>query len=71
MNDQEINQYLKDAGCEERQRKQFLSIYHTSSIQDQVTLLRQWRKPLMDKLHESQEKVDCMDFLLYKLRKGE
>ena len=70
MNDKEKTiQNLHDAGCNKQQIENFLQCECTCCIEDQIKMLRLYRIPLMDELHKSQEKVDCLDYLLYQLEK--
>ena len=45
-------------------------LYDNGQIQDAVKTLRKHRCTLMEKLHESQEKVDCLDFLVRRMEKA-
>ncbi len=65
----DIIQNLKDAGCSEQQTKDICSLYKAGRIQDVIRTLRCHRCHLMDHLHESQSKVDCLDFLVYQMEK--
>ena len=44
-------------------------LYDNGRVQDAVKTLRKHRCILMDRLHESQEKVDCLDFLVRRMEK--
>lgn len=44
-------------------------LYKNGQIQDIVKTLRRHRCNLMDSLHKSQEKVDCLDFLIWNIEK--
>lgn len=66
---EDIIQNLKDAGCSEQQMKDICSMYEDGRIQDMIRSLRCHRCRLMDQLHESQSKVDCLDFLVYQIEK--
>lgn len=62
-------QNLHDAGCCEEQIEEFLSCAYKYGIEEQIKLLRRYRVSLMDEMHESQRRVDCLDFLVNKLRR--
>lgn len=66
---EDIIQNLKDAGCSERQMKDICRMYEAGRIQDVIRSLRCYRCHLMNQLHESQSKVDCLDFLVYQMEK--
>lgn len=63
-------QNLKDAGCESQTIEKVCRLYHSGQVQDAVKILRRHRCSLMDSLHESQRKVDCLDFLVRRMEKG-
>ena len=44
-------------------------MYGNGQIQDAIKMLRKHRCGLMDSLHESQERVDCLDFLVWRMKK--
>ncbi|WP_168356805.1 hypothetical protein [Petralouisia muris] len=44
-------------------------MYGDGQIQDAIKMLRKHRLSLMDSLHESQERVDCLDFLVWRMEK--
>ncbi len=73
MTDERDNliQNLHDAGCDEAQISDFLECARTKDTEEQIRFLRTHRRTLMDELHASQKKVDCLDFLVYKLGKDQ
>lgn len=62
-------QNLKDAGCEEAEIADVRRLYENGQIQDAVKKLRRYRCGLMDTLHKSQERVDCLDYLVRSMEK--
>lgn len=44
-------------------------LYETHQTADALKALRRYRCRLMDALHESQERVDCLDFLIRRIGK--
>ena len=64
---EELRQNLIDAGCDQAQIDAFA---HLAGSGDRVELLETHRKALLTKLHQSQRQLDCLDYLLYQLRKG-
>jgi len=69
MSEQDIIINLRDAGCSEERITEFLRCRETKTVEDQVRLLRRYRGELMDALHDSQRRVDCLDFLVNRLEK--
>ena len=45
-------------------------LYDNGRVRDAVKTLRKHRCILMDRLHESQERVDCLDFLVRRMEKA-
>lgn len=39
--------------------------------EDMIRILRKFRFELLDKIHEKQQCLDSLDYLIYKLREGE
>ena len=64
---EELRQNLLDAGCDGAQIEAF---EHLAGSGDRLDLLEAHRKDLLEKLHQSQRQIDCLDYLLYQLRKG-
>ena len=62
-------QNLKDAGCGEVEIADVCRLYENGQIQDAVKKLRRHRCGLMDTLHKSQERVDCLDYLVRNMEK--
>ncbi|MBS1454064.1 MAG: hypothetical protein HP002_11860 [Lentisphaeria bacterium] len=56
---------LKDAGCDMAMTEQFLAYEREKKTQAQRRLLLRQRDSLLRAVHENQERIDCLDFLLY------
>lgn len=65
----ELIENLKDAGCDPEQTLELCRLYESGDFRVVLQKLRRHRCDLMDKLHESQREVDCLDFLLRKVEK--
>lgn len=59
---------LKDAGCDDKTIVAFLQYRQTNEQAKQMDLLKKQRHNLLDKIHEDQKAIDCLDYLLYKLK---
>lgn len=57
---------LKDAGCDDKTIAAFLQYRQTNDQSKQMNLLKKQRNSLLDKIHEDQKAIDCLDYLLYK-----
>lgn len=62
-------QNLKDAGCGPDKILAVCRLCEGGQIQDAIRLLRQHRCGLMDHLHQSQSRVDCLDYLVCRMEK--
>ena len=65
MTDDKILQNLKDANCSSDFISKFFEL--TGKTKEQIKLLSNHRSELLDDLHTSQKRIDCLDFLIYKL----
>lgn len=74
MNQEENNipelQNLIDAGCDADLIKRFIDLNQEGKRKEQLTLLSEHRGILLNKIHESQKCVDCLDYLLYQIKKS-
>ncbi|MBQ1521812.1 MAG: hypothetical protein IIZ74_03525 [Erysipelotrichaceae bacterium] len=69
MDDVRMKQNLYDAGCDEAVMAEILELYQQGRIQEALLKMKKDRCRLMDQLHESGRKVDCMDYLIRKTEK--
>lgn len=65
----DLVQNLKDAGCGSQTIETVCRLYRNGQVQEAVKTLRKYRCSLMDSLHESQGRVDCLDFLVWRMEK--
>ncbi|MBE5036334.1 hypothetical protein INF35_00745 [Subdoligranulum sp. DSM 109015] len=65
-----VEQNLLDAGCDCEKTQQYLRLLEEGRMQELIQMLRCQRCHLMEKLHREQQKVDCLDYLIYQLKKG-
>ncbi len=64
---------LRDAGCDDERIREYCTIAakplpEAAVCGQQARLLIGYRKELLNQLHEDQRKIDCLDYLLYRLR---
>lgn len=62
-------QNLQDAGCTQDIIEQFIKNYDADNSVNQISILAEYRNNLLSKVHEEQGKLDCLDYLLFQLRK--
>ncbi len=65
-----IIQNLRDSGCGEDVIKAFVEDLREKKISEGLRLLEAHRRVLLDELHKEQKRIDCLDYLVYKMRKG-
>jgi hypothetical protein len=59
---------LEDAGCEKHLIVDYLQCESKGRIQQQLCLLTKYRKVLLERIHEEQSRLDCLDYLIYKIK---
>ncbi len=64
-----IYQNLIDAGCDEDITENCMSFVNNGRIADMLPILAKHRKCLLDLLHKVQKQIDCLDYLIYTLKK--
>ncbi|MCR5182482.1 MAG: hypothetical protein K6D56_05625 [Clostridia bacterium] len=55
---------LSDAGCGSEEIRMAKQLYEAGDTESLIRYFRRCRCSRMDELHESQRKVDCLDFLI-------
>ena len=66
-----IRRNLSDAGCEEALIQKFLSLDQKQEREEQYRLLSRHRAALLENLHQDQYKIDCLDYMVYTMKKEE
>lgn len=69
MNTVKILENLSDMGCDDKQIFFMKKMYEEGDTETLLRDLRKCRCHLMDELHESQKKLDNMDFLIRQIQK--
>lgn len=67
--DEAIIQNLMDAGCDKAVITAFVEDIHAEKIAEGLKLLAVHRSSLLDELHKEQKRIDCLDYLVYKMEK--
>lgn len=60
---------LKDSGCGEEIIKAFVEDLRERKISEGLKILEAHRRVLLDELHKEQKRIDCLDYLVYKMKK--
>ena len=69
MDYERMKQSLSDAGCGESVIKEIIRLSENGRIAEALQKMKKDRCRLMDELHESGRKVDCLDFLIRQTEK--
>lgn len=65
----DIIQNLKDAGCDTDIISEFVEDMKNGSMRSGFRLLESHRRFLLDEMHKEQKQIDCLDYLVYQLKK--
>ena len=63
-----ILQNLKDADCNRELIERFFMLDKNQRTFEQLKLLDEYRKKLVESLHQDQRKIDCLDYLIFNLQ---
>ena len=66
---QAVKENLIDAGCSEDSAQAVERLYRAGQLGDALRQMKVLRCGLMDQLHQSQRKVDCLDYLIRQTEK--
>ena len=61
---------LSDAGCGSEELQKAKQLYEAGDTEALIRYFRKCRCSRMDELHESQRKVDCLDYLIRQTAKA-
>lgn len=64
-----IYQNLIDSGCDLQTARQCMSFMEEGRISEILPILSRHKSALIDSVHIEQKQIDCLDFLIYKLKK--
>lgn len=64
-----LYQNLIDAGCDESITEKCMLLVNDGRTFDMLPILAKHRKCLLDSVHKSQKQIDCLDYLIYSLKK--
>lgn len=67
--EERILRNLKDAGCDEATIQTYMRLQKEGRRQEQYRLLSTHKASLLDRVHVSQQMVDCLDYLVYAMKK--
>ncbi len=64
-----LERNLEDAGCSDEIVQQFMEFQDKGEEEKQLLLLSDYRKSLLDQIHREEKKIDCLDYLVYRIQK--
>lgn len=64
-----VMQNLEDAGCTREAIQQFIRLLDEGKPGEQLRLLASERARLLDDVHTCSKRLDCLDYLIYSLRR--
>lgn len=67
---QQLLQNLQDAGCTDQMIQQYFRLREAGRTKEQICLLFRHRATLLDRLHQDQKQIDCLDYLIFQIREG-
>lgn len=62
---------LHDAGCSPTIVDQYMEIYKTKNTFKQLSFLSEYRNTVLKRVHAEQLKLDCLDYMVFQLKKQE
>ena len=66
--EQEIAQNLRDAGCGRKEIETIMDCWREGNLQGMEKRIAAFRREQLDRLHESQKRIDRLDYLSYRLQ---
>lgn len=69
MTTQALLDNLEEAGCGPEFSERFLALESAGQYREQLKLLSDHRRHLLDCLHREERRIDCLDYLVYQLEK--
>ena len=66
-----LRENLKDAGCDLDMICRCELLAQDKKKADLMRILSQHRRALLDAVHENERRIDCLDYLIYQMKKQE
>lgn len=70
INRQAVLRNLEDAGCTQEAIQQFICLLDAGKTREQLCLLASERVRLLEDVHVCAKRLDCLDYLIYNLRRS-
>ena len=69
ISENDIIKNMEDAGCDEACIRHFLKCFRQGNEKEELETLANHRDCILDKLHEAQREIDCLDYLVSRIEK--
>ena len=66
---EDLIQNLKDAGCDRNAISDFMDLSDNGKTKEELDLLSKHRRQMLDKMHDIQKNISCLDYLIYQIKK--
>ena len=67
----DLPQALADSAFTQQEKQLILAYYDEGNLAEVLPLLRRQRSALLDTIHERQSNLECLDYLIYQLKKAQ
>ena len=64
-----LRQNLLDAGCGSDTVQMCMTLAQKKNTSELMRILAQHRRALLDTVHQNEKRIDCLDYLIYRLEK--
>ena len=64
-----IYQNLEDAGCDKQTTQRCMTLARAGNLEGMLPILFNYRRELLHTVRSGQKKIDCLDYLIYKIQK--
>ena len=68
MNNRELKEILTASLVDNDKTDEFISLLENGGEKAAVALLEQHRKKMLDEVHSCERGIECLDYLIYKLK---
>ena len=62
-------QNLEDAGCDAQTTQKCMELFQSGNLRGMLPILSAYRKGLLNTVRAGQKRIDCLDYLIYKIQK--
>lgn len=69
VSEKDVIQNLADAGSDADLIEKFMAYYRQGDEKMELHILEKHRSCILDNLHKAQKEIDCLDYLVYQIRK--